>query len=109
MKKNLKYFYSDLLLSALGLAAHLMYGTFISIASVAASIASDTYKEPDTIINVSRIFGIEGLVAIAIFVLISILSYFFMKKANKKGLVGILILSAIALVVLIIKNIYIFV
>ena len=109
MKKNLKYFYSDLVLSALGLAAYLMYGMFISLASVAASIASNNYKEPDTIINISRIFGTEGLVAIAIFILLSIVSYIFMKKDNKKGLIGILILSAIALIVLIIKNIYIFV
>lgn len=108
MEKYKKLFLANNIMIGLSAIAFLLYEYFIGLAIVATSVSENLYEDATTIQNIAKCIGIDGLIAVAIYVVFVFLNHLFMKKENKKGIVTITIISSIILLVYIIKNILIF-
>lgn len=108
MKNYKKLFLSNNIIIGLSAIAFLLYEYFIGLAIVATSISENLYEEATTIQKIAKYIGVDGLIAIVLYVIFIILNHLFMNKENKKGITAITIISSIILLIYIIKNILIF-
>lgn len=108
MKNYKKLFLTNNIIIGLSAIAFLLYEYFIGLAIVATSVSENIYEEATTIQNIAKYIGLDGLIAIVLYVIFIILNHIFMKKENKKGILAITIIASIILVIYIVKNILIF-
>ena len=95
----------------IGVAAilYLLYNNFISVAAMAASFISGEFNETNTAIEIAKIILYNGLFVIIIYSIFTIVNYILSKKEKTKLLIALFIILVIALIVLIIKNLNIFI
>lgn len=108
MKNYKKLFLCNNIIIGLSAIAFLLYEYFIGLAIVATNISENLYEEATTIQKIAKYIGVDGLIAIVLYVIFIILNHLFMNKENKKGIIAITIISSIILLIYIIKNILIF-
>jgi len=108
MKKLKNLFLTNNIIIGLSAIAFLLYEYFIGLAIVATSISENIYEEATTIQKIARFVGLDGLIAIVLYVIFIVLNHIFMNKENKKGLITITIIASIILLIYIVKNILIF-